>query len=153
MATDGIGEGRVGLSADELGGSVANQPQPVLRESPIWTRAVIEDIETKAEVGRYRYAGMSLHRAVPSFDGFHSSDNRVFVIEFSLTSRASDVGRRLAGIFDDSRGLAFRGAHLARKPSTADSSVTLRTSRQGRRASPQRVRLKRSRAGRTIAKD
>ena len=41
----------------------------VLRESPIWTRAVIEDIQTKAEVGRYRYAGGSLHRAVPSFDG------------------------------------------------------------------------------------
>lgn len=41
----------------------------VLRESPIWTRAVIEDIQVKAEVGRYRYAGGSLHRPVPSFDG------------------------------------------------------------------------------------
>jgi len=41
----------------------------VLRESPIWTRAVIEDIQVKAEVGRYRYAGGSLHRPVPNFDG------------------------------------------------------------------------------------
>ncbi len=65
----GVGEGRVGLSATELGGAVESQPEPVLRESPVWTRAVIEDIETKAEVGRYRYAGMSLHRSVPSFDG------------------------------------------------------------------------------------
>ena len=30
---------------------------------------MIEDIETKSELGRYRYAGMSLHRPVPSFDG------------------------------------------------------------------------------------
>ncbi len=41
----------------------------VLRESPIWTRAVIDDIQTKAELGRYRMAGFSLHRPVPGFDG------------------------------------------------------------------------------------
>ncbi|MGQ0668959.1 MAG: FMN-binding glutamate synthase family protein [Actinomycetota bacterium] len=41
----------------------------VLRESPIWNRAVIDDIQTKAELGRYRMAGFSLHRPVPSFDG------------------------------------------------------------------------------------
>lgn len=41
----------------------------VLRESPIWNRAVIDDIQAKAELGRYRMAGFSLHRPVPSFDG------------------------------------------------------------------------------------
>jgi glutamate synthase domain-containing protein 2 len=41
----------------------------VLRESPVWNRAVIEDIQTKADVGRYRYAGGALHRPVPNFDG------------------------------------------------------------------------------------
>ena len=29
-----VGEGHVGLSATELGGSLADQPEPVLRESP-----------------------------------------------------------------------------------------------------------------------
>jgi len=41
----------------------------VLRESPVWSRATIEDIQAKADLGRYRYAGGALHRAVPSFDG------------------------------------------------------------------------------------
>jgi len=42
---------------------------PVLRESPIWSRAIIEDIQTKAALGRYRYAAGALHRPVPNFDG------------------------------------------------------------------------------------
>lgn len=42
---------------------------PVQRESPIWPRHVIEDIQTKAELGRYRMQGFSMHRqGVPSFD-------------------------------------------------------------------------------------
>ncbi len=41
----------------------------VLRESPVWTRGVIEDVQSKAELGRYRMSGFSLHRAVPGFDG------------------------------------------------------------------------------------
>jgi glutamate synthase domain-containing protein 2 len=42
---------------------------PVLRESPIWPRVVIEDIQTKAQLGRYRMQGFSMHRrGVPSFD-------------------------------------------------------------------------------------
>ncbi len=41
----------------------------VLRESPIWTRAVIEDIQVKSELGYYRYSGGALHRPVPNFDG------------------------------------------------------------------------------------
>ena len=41
---------------------------PVLRESPIWPPHVIEDIQTKAELGRYRMQGFSMHRKVPSFD-------------------------------------------------------------------------------------
>ncbi len=41
----------------------------VLRESPLWTRGVIEDIQSKADLGRYRMSGFSLHRPVPNFDG------------------------------------------------------------------------------------
>ncbi len=41
---------------------------PVLRESPIWPPHVIEDIQTKAQLGRYRMQGFSMHRKVPSFD-------------------------------------------------------------------------------------
>lgn len=42
-------------------------PQPVLRESPLWPRVVIEDIQTKAQLGRYRMQGFSMHRTVPGF--------------------------------------------------------------------------------------
>lgn len=41
----------------------------VLKESPVWNRATIEDIQVKAGLGRYRMAGFSLHRSVPSLDG------------------------------------------------------------------------------------
>ncbi|HYM50775.1 MAG TPA: FMN-binding glutamate synthase family protein [Candidatus Limnocylindrales bacterium] len=41
---------------------------PVLRESQIWSRAVIEDIQMKAQLGRYRMQGFSTHRRVPTFD-------------------------------------------------------------------------------------
>src|SRR5207342_1216129 len=40
----------------------------VLRESPLWPRTVIEDIQTKAQLGRYRMQGFSMHRRVPNFD-------------------------------------------------------------------------------------
>jgi glutamate synthase domain-containing protein 2 len=43
-------------------------PSPVLRESPIWPRHVIEDIQTKAQLGRYRMQGFSMHRVVHGFD-------------------------------------------------------------------------------------
>ncbi len=57
------------LRGSGAGGASGVNAAPVLRESPVWTRAVIEDIQTKADVGRYRYAGGSLHRPVPNFDG------------------------------------------------------------------------------------
>jgi glutamate synthase domain-containing protein 2 len=41
---------------------------PVLRESPLWPRFVIEDIQTKAQLGRYRMQGFSMHRRVPNLD-------------------------------------------------------------------------------------
>src|SRR5262249_29718767 len=43
-------------------------PPGVLRQSPIWTPAVIEDIQTKAELGHYRIRGLSALRRVPNFD-------------------------------------------------------------------------------------
>ena len=41
---------------------------PVLRPSRIWSPEVIEDIQAKAELGRYRIQGFSTHRRVPGFD-------------------------------------------------------------------------------------
>lgn len=41
---------------------------PLLRESQIWSRAVIEDIQVKAQLGRYRIQGFSTHRRVPCFE-------------------------------------------------------------------------------------
>jgi glutamate synthase domain-containing protein 2 len=40
----------------------------LLRESPLWPRTVIDDIQTKAQLGRYRMQGFSMHRRVPGFD-------------------------------------------------------------------------------------
>ncbi len=39
-----------------------------MRESPIWDRHVIEDIQAKADLGRYRISGFSLHRQIPRLD-------------------------------------------------------------------------------------
>ena len=45
-----------------------NNYKPVLRESRIWSKEVIEDIQLKAQLGRYRMQGFSTHRRVPNFD-------------------------------------------------------------------------------------
>lgn len=44
--------------------------EAVLRQSNIWRPDIIEDIQTKAELGRYRIRGFSAlrHRLLPSFD-------------------------------------------------------------------------------------
>lgn len=39
-----------------------------MRESPIWDPYTIEDIQTKARLGRYRITGFSLHRRIPRLD-------------------------------------------------------------------------------------
>jgi glutamate synthase domain-containing protein 2 len=39
-----------------------------LQQSAIWSPAVIEDIQLKAQLGRYRLQGFSTHRRLPSFD-------------------------------------------------------------------------------------
>ncbi len=39
-----------------------------MRESPIWDRYVIEEIQAKADLGRYRISGFSLHRQLPRLD-------------------------------------------------------------------------------------
>jgi glutamate synthase domain-containing protein 2 len=40
----------------------------VVRHSPVWTPAVIEDIQVKAELGHYRIRGFSTWKRVPNFD-------------------------------------------------------------------------------------
>lgn len=39
-----------------------------MRQSPIWDPVTIEDIHTKARLGRYRITGFSLHRQIPRLD-------------------------------------------------------------------------------------
>lgn len=55
------------MTGSSNGGGDVNR-RPVLRPSHIWSRDVIEDIQTKAELGRYRMQGFSTHRRVPSFE-------------------------------------------------------------------------------------
>jgi methylamine---glutamate N-methyltransferase subunit C len=38
------------------------------RPSPLWDEVVIEDIQAKARLGRYRITGFSLHRKIPRLD-------------------------------------------------------------------------------------
>src|SRR3989442_7646510 len=41
----------------------------VLRESPVWPRQVIDEIQLKAQLGRYHIQGFSMHRrGVPTLD-------------------------------------------------------------------------------------
>jgi glutamate synthase domain-containing protein 2 len=43
--------------------------QGPLRESPVWPRQVIDEIQLKAQLGRYHIQGFSMHRpGVPTFD-------------------------------------------------------------------------------------
>ena len=48
--------------------SDGNGYKPLLRTSKIWSPEVIEDIQLKAQLGRYRMQGFSTHRRVPTFD-------------------------------------------------------------------------------------
>jgi len=51
------------------GNGHAQPPDPLLIESPVWPRNVIEEIQLKAQLGRYRIQGFSMHRrGVPTFD-------------------------------------------------------------------------------------
>jgi methylamine---glutamate N-methyltransferase subunit C len=64
----GIRQDDPAVSMPSVDGEVVRPGRPVLRPSAIWSPEVIEDIQTKAELGRYRMQGFSTHRRVPSFD-------------------------------------------------------------------------------------
>ena len=46
----------------------AIQARHWLHHHAVWSPDVIQDIQLKAELGRYRYRGMSTTRPVPNFD-------------------------------------------------------------------------------------
>ena len=51
------------------GDSPVGQPEVGgMRESPLWDRYTIEEIQAKAQLGRYRITGFSLHRQIPRLD-------------------------------------------------------------------------------------
>jgi glutamate synthase domain-containing protein 2 len=49
-------------------GATYGEGRPLLRPSRIWSPEVIEDIQVKAQLGRYRMQGFSTRRRVPNFD-------------------------------------------------------------------------------------
>ena len=76
-----VDEARLGREAAQLrstrvrdlaGGDVterdAIEARRWLHHHAVWTPDVIQDIQLKAELGRYRYRGMSTTRPVPNFD-------------------------------------------------------------------------------------
>jgi glutamate synthase domain-containing protein 2 len=63
MSQNGNGQPDLPLVGDNIvGGASAHRP------SPIWDEYVIEDIQAKARLARYRLTGFSLHRTIPRLD-------------------------------------------------------------------------------------
>jgi methylamine---glutamate N-methyltransferase subunit C len=85
---------------------------PVLRESPIWTRYVIEDIQTKAELGRYRMQGFSMHHVV------HGLDELTFVP--CTLSRVP-----LEGYREKCETRTVLGTRFAQEPVVLDRPITI----------------------------
>jgi glutamate synthase domain-containing protein 2 len=84
----------------------------ILRSSRIWTLSVIEDIQTKAQLGRYRMQGFSTHRRVPSFD--------------DLTFVPCTLSRvPLEGYRETCSTEVTLGTRFARKPITLDRPITV----------------------------
>ncbi|HEY8475542.1 MAG TPA: FMN-binding glutamate synthase family protein, partial [Chloroflexota bacterium] len=84
----------------------------VLRYSPIWSPAVIEDIQIKAELGHYRIRGMSAHRRVPNFDDL------VFIP--STLSRVP-----LEGYREKCVTRTVLGTRFAKKPIQLETPITI----------------------------
>src|SRR5712691_9803282 len=57
-----------GRSGDAMSDANGHASMGVMRESPLWPRHVIDDIQTKGQLGRYRMQGFSMHRKVTGFD-------------------------------------------------------------------------------------
>jgi glutamate synthase domain-containing protein 2 len=83
-----------------------------LRESKIWTRQVIEDIQLKAQLGRYRMQGFSTHRRVPTFD--------------DLTFVPCTLSRvPLEGYREKCETRTVLGTRLAKNPVVLDRPITI----------------------------
>ena len=84
----------------------------VLRPSPVWSPATIEDIQVKAELGHYRIRGFGTLRPVPGFDDL------VFIP--STLSRVP-----LEGYRETCATRTVLGTRGARRPVVLDTPVTI----------------------------
>src|SRR6267378_8549314 len=83
-----------------------------LRQSQIWSPAVIEDIQLKAQLGRYRLQGFSTHRRLPSFD--------------DLTFVPCSLSRvPLEGYRERCETRTVLGTRFAKKPIVLDRPITI----------------------------
>ena len=88
--------------------------------SAIWSPAVIEDIQLKAQLGRYRLQGFSTHRRVPSFD--------------DLTFVPCTLSRvPLEGYRERCETRTVLGSRYASKPVVLDRPITIAARRSTRR--------------------
>ncbi len=92
-------------------GSVVKE-KPVLRQSPIWRPETIQDIQAKAELGRYRIRGFSALRSRP----LPSFDDLVF-IPCTLTRIP------LEGYREKCTTTTFLGTRYAKKPIKLDIPI------------------------------
>ena len=80
--------------------------------SAIWSPAVIEDIQLKAQLGRYRLQGFSTHRRLPSFD--------------DLTFVPCTLSRvPLEGYRERCETRTVLGSRYAKKPIVLDRPITI----------------------------
>ncbi len=93
-------------------GETTREDGHLLRQSRIWSLPVIEDIQTKAQLGRYRMQGFSTHRRVPGFD--------------DLTFVPCTLSRvPLEGYREKCSTEVTLGTRFAKKPITLDRPVTV----------------------------
>jgi glutamate synthase domain-containing protein 2 len=86
--------------------------RPLLRPSRIWSPEVIEDIQVKAELGRYRIRGFSTGRRVPNFD--------------DLTFVPASLSRvPLEGYREKCETRTVLGTRFARRPIVLDRPITI----------------------------
>lgn len=109
MAGGAVSEERRG-SADD-GGTLADGYRP-LRPAGVWTPEVIEDIQVKAQLGRYRIQGFSTYRRTPSFQ--------------DLTFVPCELSRvPLEGYRERCETRTVLGTRYAKKPLVLDRPITI----------------------------
>ena len=131
---DGNGQGPEEISREATTGAHGVERRMVQRESAIWSREVIEDIQVKAELGHYRIRGFStLRKDLPGFDDLTfipsscaTSSNRPVIAVCTAGSRTSGAVKTICATKP-----ASASPRCASRRASRCSSAGWTTSRRG----------------------